>query len=704
MSKKRSLEEQSKDTFGMVEDVVDTAKSLSYNPDAATRLKLKKLQSRIDVLKEYKKSLGIDEKCERMENLFTPHLTPLDASKGQGAVEFDYRHPLGATDDDQNRKSMPLVFEKITTAQATLIKESPKFFAEANQGKWRNLNRFVEKVHEENVQINHGKRELRRMVKDFALFGFAYGLRYWKRRWRFIHKETNNPDDTVSYQRFKDVLIDDVVMERIHPRNVLLDDACTGPHDAKDCAIIMWMDEDEFKSAFPEELYADAKYVKTGMYRHMVFDANESLRVKTKEYNPRGRNRIEVISYRHLLNDTEEIMANGVYLDEQPLLGHTIGLNGMKWAEDRDNYDGVGLGQILEIYQPLVDDISNASNERLRQIVRPVRISGNDTKIADDSDQEWIAGANIKLNGDLNQYKWDRPPAPTAGEIQQFKDLMDEVDRNTISDVLSANADADTAYQDALNRESALKKLALPMDAINQFLTDDANSAFPLYREVYKRPDQTELLEPGMPEYIEALAILAMNGQDERVVPMLDGTIARRYFRQKELPLGKELINEGGHLVDTGRVVETGEREFWEFIGEHFNWEGYIRVVAGSYLPVSKALEQQQQRDRATFLLSIPTTDEMGNPTLKDQNGQPYQINRVKALQDYIEGTDAEPEQYIVPIQMPQQAGGNMGQPGGLPVGEKNPLAATEPLQRPQETAGAIGGPQNLATLALPTG
>ena len=700
MPRKR-LTEEKKDEFGSVEDALKSATTLAYNPDDETRQKLKKLQARIDVLKEYKRSLNIDEKCERLENLYTPHLTPLDSSQANQNIEFDYRHATDWTTQDNNRKSMPLAFEKITTAQAVLIKEDPKFFAEAGREKWKNLNRFVEKVHEENLRINHGKRELRKLVKDFALFGFAYGLRYWKRRWRFIHD--TNPDGT--FFRRKDVLADDVVLERIHPRNILLDDACTGPHDAKDGAIIMWMDEDEFKSAYPQELYPAAKYVKAGSYRYLVSDKDESLRVKTKEYNPRGRNRIEVISYRNVLNDLEEIMANGVYLEEKPLLGHVLGIVGMKWAEDRDNYDGVGLGQILEIYQPLVDDIANASNERLRQIVRPVRVMGNDVKVADDSDQKWESGAEIRLNGDINQAKWDRPPTATAGEIQQQQNLLDEIDRYTISDVLSANADADTAYQDAMNREAALKKLSLPSDAINQFLTDDANTAFPIYREVYKLPEQTEMLQPGMPEYIEALAILALNGNDERVVPMPDGTVARRYFRQRELPLAKELVNEQGNLIDTGRVVETGEREFWEFIGEHFNWEGYIHIVAGSYLPVSKAFEQQQKRDRATFLLSIPTTDEMGNPTLKDQNGKPYQINRVKALQDYVESTDAEPEQYLVPIDVQPQVSGNIAQPGtGSPLSEPNPLMTPAPLQPPAEFAGAVGGPQQRETLALPVG
>ena len=42
----------------------------------------------------------------------------------------------------------------------------------------------------------------------------------------------------------------------------------------------------------------------------------------------------------------------------------------------------------------------------------------------------------------------------------------------------------------------------------------------------------------------------------------------------------------------------------------------------------------------------------------KDENGNPFRINRVQAIKDYVEATKADPDKYVVPLEQQEQVAG----------------------------------------------
>jgi len=644
-------------------ELVESTPQSSYNPSPEVEKQLKWISNRLKVMEKKKKDLGINRKCNRMDRLFTPHFVTLNGEQDFDDNEIYTNFNLAGEKmlkviGIQRRKSKPLAFEKITTAVASLIKQPPNPIARAFSEKYKPLNKLVEKTYYENFKANRLIKELKTFTYHLAKYGIAYGFRHIKKDWKIVHTPIGKDDKgVIQYKKERIYKTNEVIFTVINPHFVLLDDGCSNPSNANDIAIINYYDEEGFKSAFPEEVYPDAKYVKIN--KGNLIEDLEGSKVKNKTMTGDFKSKIQVITYQNENKDLEVKIANGIQLDSHPLQGHKLGLWGAKWVEDGDDYGGIGVGDIIDIYQPICDDILNNSNERLRQLVRPVRVLGNDVHISNDEDFIWESGSEMKVDGDISQIKWDRPPVTTSAEIQEREMMSEEIDIATfVPKALGGMDVSDTAYQAAQNREAALKKLSLPLDNIKDALVDDANIAFRLFKELYSEPEETYYLAPGMEEFNEVQQFLLQNPNDERFVKMPDNTIARRKFKELELPLTKELKLAGDKYVDTGNIIESNTKDFWEMIPEHFNWEGYIDIEPMSFLPVSESLVLQEKKERAGFLLGIQDTDEMGNPILKDENGNPFRINRVQAIKDYVEATKADPDKYVVPLEQQEQVAG----------------------------------------------
>jgi len=75
-----------------------------------------------------------------------------------------------------------------------------------------------------------------------------------------------------------------------------------------------------------------------------------------------------------------------------------------------------------------------------------------------------------------------------------------------------------------------------------------------------------------------------------------------------------------------------------------------------SFLPDSKIIEDEKKKTTAQFLLSVPTIDPLtGQPILIDANGQPFTIDKVHELKEFVEASGGDPDKTVVPVEKPQQ-------------------------------------------------
>jgi len=609
--------------------------------------KLKKLQNerkkRFEVMRNKKIELGIDRKCDRIDALFTPHLTNLDNANNV-EIETSSLYSDDIILKDKARKSMPLAFEKITTAQALLVKENPKGVLKASNAIFEQTNLLIENVYYNNYSQQKKNRILRKYIYQKAKYGIAYWREYIKKTYK---KQLDYSENGLQSKWVYDVF--DVVGENIHPKNVILDDGCFGVKDinkpANDLIIHQYLTQGEFEAIYPSEKFEIAKFVKEGQNWMLTVEEDKSRQID-------GKNKIQHLIYENRYDCLREIWANGYPIESVPLPGGELSLSGGKWVEDGENYDAIGVGQICEIYLPIIDDIVNCSLERLRQLVRPNEDWFNNIQTTDESDDIDFGAGNIrKFNGSPSDIIYTTPPDRNPQEAAEKEELLEEIDRATmLPRNLAGTDDAKTAYQSAQNRESALKKLAIPLDNIKDVIEDTANLDLKLYPICYSEPLETNILKEGDNEFDEARQLLTQaeenDIEDDRVVAMDDGTIARRRFRVLELPLAMTQEANG-----TSRVIEADEKEFWEMIPKHFNWSGRMEIIAESFLPVSKVLEDEQAKETIEFLLNVPTTDEMGKPVLTDASGTPYTIDKVKLIKDRLRiNKNFNPDKYVVPL------------------------------------------------------
>lgn len=681
----------------ITDENIEEPEAIEYTPSKDV-IKLTKLRKRRwEQMVRFKDKLGINEKCDRMDAIFTPHLTSLDSADStemQFSNDFDQDNIIL----DKARKSMPLAFQKITTAIAVLIAEGPRGVMRATRGKDKKLNELAKNVYYENFKVQKKKKVLRKYAYHIAKYGLGYWREYIKKTYKQeLVESLDSKGETVLDENGKikwkakmvyDVF--DVVGENLHPHRVVLDDACNSVKDvnkpARDAFIYSYLSQDEFDDVYPQDSFDNSKHIVAGQ-KWMLDDKTYN----NAKYDDEDKKPIQVIEYENRMLGVKEIWAGDwVLLDVSPLPGGEISINGEKWEYDKDDYDGIGIGQIIEIYLPLLDDIANASNEVIRMMVRPHEDFFNGASISDESDDiNFGSGNKRKIDGDKDDVKYSSPELKSNTINEAKADIKNELDLGIgVTDNLSGIDEADTAYQSAQNREAALKRLSTPLDSIKSVIEDCANLDLKLYKVLYSQPMETVLLKKGDSDWNEASSILSRateeQREDERVVVMKqdkDGnplTIARRKFREMELPLAMEKQDN----KPTGRVIETEEKEHWEILP--LDYSGTIEIEAKSFLPVSKAVEDEQDKNSLVELMKIQTTDEMGNPTLKDASGVPYTIDKVKVIKDYIEINERlSAEEYVV--KMDQQninqdnIEGNPLAPGGQKIGMNEQLGRSRP-------------------------
>lgn len=639
-----------------------------------------KRKTRFEKMYKRKERLGIDNECDRFDALFTPHLITLD----NGDVQTNQSFMEDKLFTEKQRKSTPIFFEKVTTAQSLLIKENPKGRMKPYGEKYRNNALIVENTYYDNFSQQNKKEVLKKYIYQLSKYGIAYWREYIKKTYRKQHIVNENGETQVKWVYD----VNDVVGEVIHPKFVILDDDCYGVKDvnkpARDLIIINLVSKDVFDSIYPAENYENAQYIKEGgpwmldLKNISSFSDDEDIQSK-----------IQILTYENKFENIREVWVNSMPMESIPLPGDELSLSGDKWISDKDNYKGIGLGHVVELYQPIIDDIITASNERLRQIVRPNEDHYDDIEQSDESEDVLFGSASVrKFNGTKGNVVYTTPPARTDAEVRELEEMKSDLDLATsVPRRLGGDTtnSAKTAYQDAMQRESALQKLNLPLGSIKNTIEQAANLDLALYQIAYSEPIETLELLPGDEDFSEGISILEQaekNGVDDERVAVLEydqdgkpSKIARRNFRILELPL-KAVIEQDENdqtIAPTVKVIESEELNFWENIPKHFNWKGRIEIIGDSFLPVSKTLEDTQDKETIEYLMNVPTTDEMGRPTLTDADGKPFTIDKVRLVKERTAmNKNFDPEKFIVPLNQENQGQGVMD--------NANPLESTADL------------------------
>ena len=277
---------------------------------------------------------------------------------------------------------------------------------------------------------------------------------------------------------------------------------------------------------------------------------------------------------------------------------------------------------------------------------------------------------------------WVETPGPGVEAwkgIEVFKDSVDEV--TGITKTLSGEVTGKTAFEVAQAKESALKRLRVPLDNIADALEDEAYITIDLIESLYSIPEVIKIAEPDLVEsYLKEIqSDVELYERNE------EGEFSAKVFREVQLGLDTD---------KAGNFIENDKNKFFRLKPKTLKWEGIIDVKPQSVLVVSKELEKAMDLEFTNLLVPLMHDDPRIVKKVAIEICKRYEKDPQKWLPDFWfqeeEGQEKEEQPLIVPME------GEQGDKGG-----EFPLPSPPPMEKAVSTTTMSRNPRNMAQRAM---
>ena len=607
--------------------------------------RVKELQDRFKEIEEAEKKKGLRNKLSKWNQLYVPHQFNKFGLKRW-----------------QSKSAKNVAFTKINTALAVMIESNPEFsfFQRANQDKpsiplWKSLLSYIDDVGNSRVQL---KRFFFNSAKD----GTAIGQAYWKYDTRKVKFEVSyDPEKDIS--EYEEKVIEDfnnpcwTVLER---KDAYIDDKATSWNPTDEHPIRDWFkrviyDEDDFETRFPEEKYPEIKDCKPGGELAEEGTDKTMLSVGKKQY--------EVLFYENKPKDQFAILCNGVLLRDRPLpyRHKQLSIFGTKWSENPDSIDGIGICEMIENDEAMLDNLANATIDEINLLIRRVLIIGYGEEL---SDEELILEPNKVLRlRDPAVAKWLEKSSLGADPFNQQSFIKADIDEKTgvTKELMGAMPSRrQTATETAINREAGLRRIKTPLENVEDAMEIKERLIIGLTKQIYSIPTKKELDEKG----IEVLA----------------------EYRKVRLP-----VEQKGE-----RIIPSEKENIIEITPSTLMAEPDIKIKHMSMMPISKALQKQETMQLYSIIGSHPYID-----TYKAARNvcEAFEVDADDWLRTEEDIAKQQQAAQGAMTGMEGMAKGPVGAPTGAPTGGPAGTAAPTRTTVPTEAGGAtevpIGGKQS---------
>jgi len=483
--------------------------------------------------------------------------------------------------DWQSDISSPNPFIKINTAVSILIDRNPEGVFSAGAKKYSSTSELQSQLYQRSWEIAKSKQQLKLFVFNLAKYGWAVGRTY-------PLKITNN--NIVEY--------DDTFRENLDPWNVWIDDMAL-PNNQFSIRDWCWRKVyslDVLKTEFASSDLID-KIKIGGITTEKVAGNNQN----AKKYIEKDL--VEVYFYENRIKDIFAVIANGVpiLLDKLPIED----INGAKKITLWQTYwllrhtqcpYGIGIYEAIKYDQALLDRFRNMTIDQLTlSIYKMFFYSGTNT-LNETGDISISPGVG-KQALNPKDISWLEIPGPGAEAwkgIEMFKSDIEEA--SGVIKSLQGDSDEKTAYQSAMNKESALKRLKTPLDNICDALETEAYLTVCIHQLIYSEPEVYSISDP---ELIEAY-LKDIQSDPELYERDVDEN-GQEVFNAKvypEVPLNLE-------EDEKKNLTQTKETKFFRIKPKHLRWDGMIFIKAQSMLTPSKQLDKTLELEMYNMLIPL---------------------------------------------------------------------------------------------------
>jgi hypothetical protein len=500
------------------------------------------------------------------------------------------------TSDWQSDISQNNVYIKIQTAIAILIDRNPGAVLTPGAKRYQATTSIMEKLYERSWEIARSKAQLKLFVFNLAKYGWAcartYPLRLVSNLRQIKNYDEENPSKN-TYTKKEVVEYNDVYRENLSPWNCWIDDMAR-PNEERSIRDWMWrkvysMDsaEDEFGK------YSKWKEVEPG---GIVTDKITGTDVEKKFKEDKL---VEIYFYENKLKDLFMVVANGVPIVDEPLPiedaegRKKLSLWQTYWTiRHAECPYGIGIYEAIRYDQALLDRFSNMTIDQITlMIYKMFFYQGTDT-LTETGDIVIRPGVGKQVI-DPKSITWLEVPGPGRDAYEIIDRLQKRVDDSSgISASLEGEITGKTAFEIAQAKESALKRLKIPLDNVLEALETEGYITISLIQLLYSIPETYKIVDT---ELIEAY-LQEIDSDPELYERDEDGTFTAKLFREIPLHLDKD---EGGNLV------ETQDTRFFRLKPKALDWRGVIHIKAQSILSPSKQIDKALELEMYNMLIPL---------------------------------------------------------------------------------------------------
>lgn len=543
--------------------------------------------------------------------------------------------------------SEPTLLVKIQTALSILIDQNPEAVMKATCEKYEKRNNIAKAIWKRNWEINNSIEVLKLFVFDLAKYGFAVGHtvpRILKRDKQILEEiDTENPDNN-KYKKIQIVEFNDIYREKLDLYRTWIDDKAnlTDPFSVND-----WYYEKDYSlEDFEEEfgMYKNAKAVKGGT----ITKDSEGVNSATKSRD----DMVTVGFYENKKKDLYVITVPGeknivLYYSPLPNDDGKLTLWYAYWLErDPRTIYGIGLFELIKNNKMLYDRFSNMSIDQLTMAIYPMIFytgplmdGENQITISPDKMVQKKPGTTI----DQIKIDYDRR-APEM--IDNLKARMD--DNTGITPTLEGEVGGKTLGEVLHAKDSALKRLNIPLLNIAKAIEQDAYLTLSWANQVYSVPE--------IKKFANSKELLAFEEENNKKASTLrnlpNGEIEGEYY--SDIDLGLEQDRDGS-------LVESPERRFFKMGSEDFpleniKWDGKITIKAKSIISPNPELEKQRKLELFNVVSPVvqqmaslwyqhvdPKTGEMYTP----EGGKEVAIALYHPLYEILDINEEKPENWV---------------------------------------------------------
>jgi hypothetical protein len=646
-------------------------------------------------MKEFRKNLKIEEEWKEADAEYVPEPLTL-TQKGRKRFEADPETglrsrlvPVGGSEKDwRNTNSDPALLVKIQTALSIIIEKNPEAVLTALTRKHEKTTAVAYSLWKRNWEITNSKDLLKRFVTNLMKYGWAVGRSYPRliKTNKKILKEldTENPENN-KYETKEIVYFNDVYKENMDPYRTWIDEQ-TRPYEQltmNDCYYEVDRPYDLLKLEFQN-------------YPNWQFVAQDSRIIPDDVDNPDKKDdRKDIVTCGYYENRFNDVY--GIWIPKQKIVLYSSPLpndEGMlslwhtPWIlRSADSPYGLSLWKVIKQDKELYDKAQNMTMDQLvLSIYKMFFYTGTNLQTGDGKIKiEPGVGKHVIPQGS-KILEWLEVPGPGPQAFEGLKYIKSKMDDSSgITPTLEGEVTGKTLGEILHAKESALKRMRIPLENISEAIEQDAYVTLSWMSQIYSIPDVREFADiKALQDYEteEGVEHSSMSQQVDQETGE-PGKIQASFLPELSL-----------HLEDRGgQLYESKESKFFK-VGEglpleNLRWRGIFRVIPKSVL--SPSFELEKQRKMELFNILVPLLG--GDPAIfKKSVMQILKVNEEDPDDWLPDSWTQEAQPLFVPNQTPGQ--GNV-----LPNGEQIIQPGQQSMQGNAGTTPNQGGqtvvPQN---------